>query len=166
MAVSPLVRSKISEIDPTILAYNMRTVDEQLDMRLLFFRLASYSAGVPGVLAFVLGIIGTYGTMALLVAQRRREIGIRIALGAHPSEAVSLMLRQGMKWTAGGLGLGIFGAFIATFWLSRHLESIVWHDPIAFLSTILLMAATAGAACYVPARKASRVDPMVVLREE
>jgi predicted permease len=166
MAVSSLVQTKIAEIDPTLLAYNIRTFNQQLDLRLLFFRIASYIAGVPGTLAFVLGIIGTYGTMALLGAQRRREIGIRIALGAHPSEAVSLMLRQGMKWTALGLGLGIFGAFVSTFWLSRHLERVAWLDPIAFFATTLLMAATAGAACYIPARKASRVDPMVVLREE
>ena len=114
----------------------------------------------------VLGIIGTYGTMALLVAQRRREIGIRVALGAHPSEAVSLMLKQGMTWTALGLGLGILGALISTFWLSRYIERLTWSDPIAFLSTTLLMAATAGAACYFPARRASRMDPMVVLRDE
>lgn len=166
MAVSALVRSKIAEIDPSLLAYNIHSLDQRLDLRLIFFRIASYLAGVPGALAFVLGIIGTYGTMALLVAQRRREIGIRVAIGAEPSEAVRLMLQQGMKWTACGLGLGILGALVSTFWLSRHLERLTWHDPIAFLATTLLMAVTAGAACYVPARRASRVDPMVVLREE
>jgi predicted permease len=166
MAASVLVRSKIAEIDPTLLAYDFRTLDQQLDLRMVFRRIASYIAGVPGVLAFVLGIIGTYGTMALLVAQRRREVGIRIALGAHPSEAVRLMLKQGMKWTTLGLGLGIVGALISTFWLSRYIERLTWFDPIAFFATSLLMAATAGAACYIPARKASRVDPMVVLREE
>lgn len=166
IAASTLVRSKVAEIDPSLLVYRFRTLDEQLDLRLIFYRIASYIAGVPGALALVLGIIGTYGTMALLVAQRRREIGIRIALGAHPSEAVSLMLRQGMKWTALGLALGISGAFASTFWLSRYIERIIWFDPIAFLATTLVMAATAGAACFIPARQASRVDPMVVLRED
>jgi predicted permease len=166
LAASALVQSKIAEIDPTLLGYGTRTLDQQLEFRLLFYRIASYITGVPGALAFVLGIIGTYGTMSLLVAQRRREIGIRIAIGAKPSEAVSLMLKQGMKWTGVGIGLGVFGGFVSTFWLSRYIERVNWLDPIAFLATSLLVAAIAGTACYLPATRASHVDPMVVLREE
>jgi len=75
-------------------------------------------------------------------------------------------VKQGVKWAAVGIGLGVFGGFVSTFWLSRYIERVQWLDPIAFLVTSLLIATIAGAACYVPATRASHVDPMVVLREE
>jgi predicted permease len=161
-----LVRSRASEIDPTLLLHNFDTLDNRINFWMIIFRILSYITGVPGTIAFVLGIIGTYGTMAFFVAQRRREIGVRIALGAHPSEALLLILRQGMKWTGAGVGLGICGAFLATFWLSRYLERVTWFDPAAFIATSVLMAIVAAVACYIPARRASRVDPMMVLRDE
>ena len=161
-----LVRTRTAEIDPTLLLYNFDTLDNRINFWMIIFRILSYITGVPGAIAFVLGVIGTYGTMAFVVAQRRREIGVRIALGAHPSEALLLILRQGMKWTGAGVALGICGAFIATFWLSRYLERVAWFDPAAFLVTALLMITVAALACYIPARRASRVHPMIVLREE
>jgi predicted permease len=166
LAMSSRVRSKIAEIDPNVLVYNIHTFDQRLELGLLIYRIIAYIAGIPGALAFLLGIIGTYGTMALIVAQRRREIGIRIALGAHPSQAVTLVLRQGMKWAALGLLLGIAGGLIATFWLSRYIERVTWSDPAAFAGTAALVALTAATACFIPARRASRVEPMAVLREE
>jgi ABC-type antimicrobial peptide transport system permease subunit len=138
------------------------------DIRFVLFpnEVAIYIAGVPGVLAFILSIIGTYGTMALVVTQRRQEIGIRIALGAHPSQPVALMLKQGMRWTAIGLGLGTFGAVVLTSAFSRFFYGLPHFDPLAFGLSIALLLATAVVACYIPARTASRLDPMVVLRTE
>jgi len=104
--------------------------------------------------------------MSLVVTQRRREIGIRIAIGAHPSQAAGLMLRQGMKWTAIGLGLGTSGALIMVLAMSRYFYGLAEFDWLSFAAGILLVTATAATACYLPARRASRVDPMIVLREE
>src|SRR2546430_161100 len=98
--------------------------------------------------------------MALVVAQRRREIGIRIALGAHPSRAVALMLKQGMKWTVIGLGAGTFGALIMTFALRRYFFGVPAFDSLAFVFSIAAVAAPAATACYIPARQASRLDPL------
>jgi ABC-type antimicrobial peptide transport system permease subunit len=166
MLSAPVVQARLAEIDPNLLVYNMHTLEERIGRGLLPFRIFAYVAGIPGAFALLLGVIGTYGTMALIVAQRRREIGIRIALGAHPSEAVSLMTREGLKWTSAGLCLGIFGAFLIVLWLSRQFYGLDFLDPVAFASMTLLVLATAGAACYIPARKASRLDPIKVLREE
>jgi putative ABC transport system permease protein len=122
--------------------------------------------GIPGVLTLLLGIVGTYGTMAILVAQRRREVGIRIALGAHPSQAVRLILVDGIKAASLGIGLGILMAIMTLLWLTRNIAGPEFFQPLPFLIMILLVIATAGTACYIPARRASRVDPMVVLRED
>ena len=102
--------------------------------------------------------------MALVVTQRRQEIGIRIALGAHPSEAVALMLKQGMKWTAIGLAMGAFGGLVLTSALSRYFYGVPQFDSLSFSLTIVLLAATSAVACYIPARTASRLDPLAVLR--
>jgi ABC-type antimicrobial peptide transport system permease subunit len=104
--------------------------------------------------------------MALIVVQRRREIGVRIALGAHPSRAVVLILKDGMKWTSTGLCVGVLGALAISVWLSSNFHDLNFFDPVAFAGMALVIAATAGAACYIPARRASRVDPMMVLRED
>jgi hypothetical protein len=160
-----ILRATIAEIDPNLFVHT-RTMDH--DIRFLFGpnELATYIAGTPGVLAFMLSIIGIYGTMALVVTQRRQEIGIRVALGAHPSQAVALMLKQGMKWTAIGLGMGGFGALILTFALSRYFYGIPQFDSLTFGLVITLIAATSAVACYLPARTASRLDPMAVLRTD
>ena len=104
--------------------------------------------------------------MAFLVAQRRHEIGIRIALGARPSTAVRGILSEGIKSVSIGVGFGIVAVVIIVLWLSQNIGEVDFFDPIAFVAMTLLVIATAGAACYIPARRASRVDPMIVLRED
>jgi len=166
MLAASLVQAKMGEIDPNLLAYNLHTLNDRLARNLLPYRIFAYAAGIPGVFTLLLGVIGTYGTMALVVSQRRREIGIRIALGAHPSRAVGLMTREGMKWTSVGLCLGIVGALLIALWLSRNFYGLQFFDPIAFSAMALLVAAVAGTASYIPARRASRLDPLKVLRED
>jgi putative ABC transport system permease protein len=161
-----LVQQKVGEIDPNVLAYNMHTMEEAFDLVFGSKRMAVYMAGIPGVLAFLLAVIGTYGTMALLTTQRRQEIGIRIALGAHPSTAAALMLKEGMKWTAAGLGLGVAGAIALVFGLSRWMADISQYDVPAFVCGIAVLGVTAAVACYIPAKRACRINPIDVLRQD
>jgi predicted permease len=162
---SSIVQAKIAEVDPNLLA-KTGAMDDEVQLLLLPNEIGTYIAGVPGVMAFLLGLIGTYGTMSLLVAQRRTEIGVRIALGARPSQAVWLMLRQGMQWTIAGLALGILGAGILTFGMSRYFYGMASFDFSAFVLSVGAIAFIASIACYIPAKRASGVDPMQVLRHE
>ena len=166
MAMTPLIRSKVAELDPNLLVYDTRTLEQAFGVMFIPNQVGMYAAAIPGAFAFLLGVAGTYGMMSLVVTQRRREIGIRIAIGAHPSQAAGLMLRQGMKWTAIGLGLGTSGALIMVLAMSRYFYGLAEFDWLSFAAGILLVTATAATACYLPARRASRVDPMIVLREE
>ncbi len=155
----------ITEIDPNLFVHT-RTMEHDIRFLLAPNELAMYIAGTPGVLALMLSVIGIYGTMALLVTQRRQEIGVRIALGSHPWQAVALMLKQGMKWTAIGLGIGGFGALVLTFALSRYFYGVPRFDFLSFTLSTVLTAATSVVACYIPARRASRLDPMAILRAD
>jgi predicted permease len=160
-----VLHANIVDLDPNILAH-MRPMTDEMRLLLLPNEIGMYLAGVPGTLAFLLGLIGTFGTMSLLVAQRRTEIGVRIALGARPAQAIRLMLRQGLQWTAIGLALGIIGAVILSLGMSRYFYGISPFDFPAFAFSVMAVAVTAAAACYIPARRASQLDPMRVLREE
>jgi predicted permease len=161
-----ILERRINEIDPNLLAFNTRPLDEQLDRALLPFRVIGYAIGLPGVFVLLLGVIGTYGTMAIVVTQRRREVGIRVALGAHPASATRLIVKEGLRATAIGVGLGIVGAVMIGVWLSRNVSGPSFFDPVAFAAPVVLVSVIAGIASYIPARRASRIDPMIVLRED
>jgi putative ABC transport system permease protein len=110
--------------------------------------------------------------MAILVTQRRHEIGVRIALGAHPAGAARLVVRDGVVATVIGVALGVVGAVLIAMWLNHNFPDLTkppfkpFIDPAAYFVMTAIVVATAIAACYIPARRASRVDPMIILREE
>ena len=117
-------------------------------------------------IALVLASVGIYGVMHYTVAQRTRDIGIRMALGARRAEIRALVLREGLTLAAAGVALGLAGALALTRILSGLLYGVSTTDPSTFVTTGLILTAAAMLACYVPARRAARVDPMVVLRCE
>jgi putative ABC transport system permease protein len=117
-------------------------------------------------LALVLGMVGIYGVLAFLVSKRTREIGIRIALGAHRSDVLWLVLKEGARFAVVGIALGLAGAFVTTRWLSSELYGVSATDPLTYAAVALVMALVSMLACYVPARRALRVDPLIALRYE
>jgi hypothetical protein len=129
-------------------------------------QIAAMLAGALGVVALILGAIGLYGVVSYLARQRIREIGIRMALGASPSGVVGLITRQALSWTGLGLGVGLLAAVGAGQLLTSLIYGVSPADPFAFVGVPLLLFLTAYLACWFPARRASRRDPLSALREE
>ncbi|MGA1987291.1 MAG: FtsX-like permease family protein, partial [Candidatus Sulfotelmatobacter sp.] len=122
-------------------------------------------AAFAGV-ALVLGMVGIYGVLSFLVSKRAREMGIRMALGAQRRNVLWLVMKEGAKFAFTGIALGLAGAFVTTRLLASLLYGVGPADPVTFVVVAAVMAVVTLAACYVPARRAMRVDPMVALRYE
>jgi ABC-type antimicrobial peptide transport system permease subunit len=118
------------------------------------------------MLGLILASIGLYGVMSYSVARRTREIGIRMALGAHLGDTVSLVLRRGMSLAGVGAAAGVVGALAATRLLAHMLYNVSPYDPVTLAGVLAVMVAVSVMACYLPARRATRVDPAVAVREE
>lgn len=127
-------------------------------------RLGTTVAGLFGVLALALAAMGLYGVMAFMVGQRMREIGVRMALGAQAAHVVRLILRQGLRLVIIGVALGLMISVAATRVLTAALYSVSPTDPLTFSVITLLLGIVASIACWIPARRATKVDPMVALR--
>src|SRR5262249_38673389 len=122
--------------------------------------------GVAGALGLALAAVGVYGVVAYAVGQRTREIGVRLALGAQPAGVLRLVIRQSLLLTSIGLALGVAAAFALTRVLSGFLLGVSASDPLTFAMIALLLALVALLACWIPARRATKVDPMIALRCE
>jgi putative ABC transport system permease protein len=160
------VREEVRNMDKDLPLYNIQTMDEYLSAAVAQPRLTTLLLVIFAGLALALTAIGLYGVMSYSVAQRTHEIGIRMALGARPTDVLRLVVKQGMTLAGLGVGIGLVGAFFATRVMASLLFGISAKDPLTFAAIALIIAAVALAACFVPARRATKVDPMVALRYE
>ncbi|HSB09708.1 MAG TPA: ABC transporter permease [Blastocatellia bacterium] len=159
------IRSEVQQLDPNI-PLASRTLAERMDLPLLPARIAASVLGGFGLLALALVAIGIYGVMSYAVAKRTREIGIRMALGAQHSDVLKLIIRQGLTLTLIGMAIGSAAALALTQSMKALLFGISATDPLTFIGVGVLLAGVALLACYLPARRAAKVDPMVALRCE
>lgn len=164
-AVMGSVRGLAATIDPS-LRVSVRRVDENLAFQTAPFSAIAWLSGALGMLALLLASVGLYGVMSFVVASRTREIGIRVALGAKPVDVVRLFLRQGLRLTALGMFLGLVGGALISRLLAAVLIDLSPLDPVAFGSVSVFLAVVALLAIYIPARRATKVDPLEALRYE
>jgi predicted permease len=162
----PQIRAIVWQIDANLPVYDVRTESQQIDRQILKERLTARLSGFFGALALMLACIGLYGLVSYEVARRTREIGIRASLGAERREVLRLMLSEGMRLALVGAFIGIGLALALTRYAKELLYGVRAADPFIYLAVTVLLVGVTLAACYVPARRATRVDPVVALRHE
>jgi len=165
-AILPAVRDIVAQADPNLPLFGVRTQSQQIDRLLFEERLIARLCAFFGLLALLLACIGLYGLLSYEVSRRTREIGIRVALGAASRDVLRLIVQQGLALSLAGGLLGAGGALGATRYLKSMLYGVDTNDPVTILAVGSLLALVALAACWIPARRAMRVDPMVALRHE
>jgi putative ABC transport system permease protein len=164
-ALLPVVRQKVRELDPELPVATVRTMEEWVSNSAAQPRLSAELVAVFAFMALAIAAVGIYGVMAFSVGQRTRELGIRMALGARPDTLVWVVVKQGMDLALAGLAAGVVGAAL----LARAVDSLVYgvapHDPRTMVAVAALLSGVALLACWVPARRASRLDPLIALRQ-
>ncbi len=164
--IAEVVRESIHKIDPVIPIAEVRTGEDHAAPELGAVRLTANVAMLLGLVALTLASLGLYGVISYAVSVRTREIGIRLALGAHSTNVRALIIRQGMLLTAVGLAVGLAASLLATPVLQSMLINLPATDLVTFVGVSALLIAIAMVACYVPARRATRIDPIATLRAE
>jgi predicted permease len=165
-AVIASVRGQVQSLDTNLALTNVNTIEELINQGLWAPRVGAALRSVFGALALLLAVVGVYGVLSYSVNQQTREIGIRMAMGAQTGRVLKLVVGQGMRLALVGLVLGLVIAFAAMRVLSTLLFGVSAHDPVIFVGVSLVLLAAAILACYIPARRATKVDPMVALRYE
>ena len=165
-AILPSIKNAIWAVDKDQPVFNVKTMDEIISAVVSAARLAFILLGIFACLALILAAVGIYGVTSYSVSQRTHEIGIRMALGARESDVLRLVVAHGLRLGLVGVGLGVAGALVLTRFLASLLYGIRPTDPRTFLGVSVLMATVAIVASYIPARRASKVDPMEALRYE
>ena len=163
-SIAPMVKKTVQGLDPQLPVDHFRSMGARIDDSLVTRRSPAVLAGVFAAVALLLAAVGTYGVLSYAVSQRQREIGVRMALGAHPSQIRNQFLSLGTRLLAAGIAIGVVGAWFA----GRALQAILFNVPAIYgptlAATIAVMAAVALSACLLPATKAAKVDPVVALR--
>jgi ABC-type antimicrobial peptide transport system permease subunit len=165
-ALAQALTREARAIEPNVPVYDVKTMTERLSDSLARRRFAMTALGLFALVAMLLAAVGIYGVMSYSVAQRTREIGVRVALGASRWDVLGLVLRRGMLLAALGIGAGLAGALPLARVLGSLLFGVSASDPVTYAAISLLLALAALLACYIPARRATKVDPMVALRYE
>jgi ABC-type antimicrobial peptide transport system permease subunit len=166
LALGRLLQGEMSRLDRNVPVYDIRTMTQRYSEFLAHPRFRAILMGILAGLTFLLAAIGIYGVLAQVVSQRTQEIGIRLTLGAEPSQVFRLVLGEGMATAAIGVVIGILGAFGLTRLISTMLYGVGPTDLFVFTAVTMSLMSVALLACYVPARRAMRVPPIVALRYE
>jgi putative ABC transport system permease protein len=160
------IASVVQSLDKDLPTYSPKTVEQYLDGTIAVPRFNTFLLAIFAALAMILTAVGLYGVISYTVAQRTHEIGIRMALGAQPGDMMRLVVSQGMTLALFGVAVGLVAALGLTRFLSSLLFGVSSTDPVSFAAVVAMLFAVVLLACYIPARRAMRVDPMVALRYE
>lgn len=165
-AIIPSVRAALRELAPDLPVYDIRTMSSRVADSTAYARFATVVLVIFGVIALGLATLGVYGVISFVVAQRTREIGIRMALGAQTSGVVRTVVGQGMRTAIAGAALGLVVAFASTRVLASMLYDVAPSDPLTFVAILAVLLAAVGMASWIPARHAAGIQPTEALREE
>jgi predicted permease len=166
-AMAESIRDAVRRIDPDMPVFRVQSMEAFYEARaMLAPRLTMQIVTMAGSIGLLLAIIGLYGVVAYAVGRRTREIGIRMAIGAKPLDVLRMVLTQGLGFTFAGLGIGLFAAYFASRALAGFVVGVSPHDPGIFAGVALILALVMLAACWLPARRAARIDPLLALRQD
>ena len=165
-AIPQEVRAMVQSVNPELPVYGAKTLDDAVSASLEQRRFSMDIVAAFAITALLLAALGIYGVISYIVSERTRDIGIRIALGAERRKILAMVLRQGLGLAMAGAALGLAGSVIVSHLMAGLLYGVMPTDPLTFIGVTLVLTVVALAACYVPARRAMRVDPMVALRYE
>jgi len=163
---SAALRSALSEIDPNQPLVKVRTMEDNIASTVAQPRFRTWLIGIFAALAVLLAAVGIYGVMSYSVTQRTNEIGIRVTLGAQPNDVFRIVVGDGLRFALIGIGIGIAAGLLLTRLLQSFLYGISASDPLTFIGVTIVLLAVALAASFFPARRATRVDPIIALRYE